>query len=380
MQDSEDKNNIDKPHIVIAGQMPPPIGGQNINIKRVHDLLHDEEDLYVSHLKFEFTRAWSGARRLGFYKLIELLKVMWRALKIRRKAPIDFLLYPAGGPHTIPIMRDWLLLPLLAILSRRVVVHFRAAGLNERLKASSAMFALITRFVYRKCASEGVVLAEYGRRDAEAAGISKVSILPNAFEDQALGIYEREGGESLTILSVGHLCTDKGTPQLIEAFGHLAAKDLSIKLVLVGEVLSPYTSEQLLHDIDATGVSDRIELRGVLTGGDLVQVYKDADLFVFSSIAPYESFGMVLIEAMQWTLPVVVTNWRANVSVCGEGFGGVVALKPEEDLVESLTEAIGCALQNSGDWLKWGRINRQIYTEKYTLSILKKNLRSLVDT
>jgi glycosyltransferase involved in cell wall biosynthesis len=365
-------------HVVIAGQMPPPIGGQNINIKRVHDLLTKEEDLCVSHLKFEFTKEWTGARRLGIHKVLELVKVMGRALRIRKKAPIDFLLYPAGGPHTIPIIRDWILLPLLALLSKRVVVHFRAAGLNERLANSSGWFRYLTRTIYRSCASDAVVLAEYGKRDAEAAGIERVSVLPNAFEDQALGGYERENLGVASILSVGHLCADKGSPQLIEAFGRLANQYSNARLVLVGEPLAPYTEKQLLADIDRTGVAEKIEWKGVLTGDDLAMMYKKADLFVFSSVAPYESFGMVLIEAMQWSLPVVVTDWRANVSVCGEGFGGIIALYPEKDLVNSLERALIDALEQRNVWTEWGEKNRQLYNEQYTTEQLRHNLRKLI--
>jgi glycosyltransferase involved in cell wall biosynthesis len=367
-----------QPHIVIAGQMPPPIGGQNINIKRVYELLSSEDDLHVSHLKFEFTKSWTGARRLGFSKLLEFCKVVGRALSIRRRGAIDFLLYPAGGPHTVPIIRDWLLLPVLSLCSRRLVIHFQAAGLKERLERSPGWFCFITRFIYKNFTSDAVVLSEYGKRDATSAGIERVSVLPNAFEDQAKGLYIREQSEVLTMLSVGHLCADKGSPQLIDAFGKLAVENSNVKLLLVGEPLSPYTEKQLLADIKSTGVADRIVWKGILTGDDLADMYKEADLFIFSSVAPYESFGMVLIEALQWSLPIVVTDWRANVSVCGEEFGGVVAEDCVEDLSHSLEQALRQAIDQRENWSDWGEKNRQIYTEKYTMLKLRENLRKII--
>ncbi len=367
-----------RPHVVIAGQMPPPVGGQNINIKRVFELLGREDDLKVSHLEFQFTKEWSGMRRASVSKVLELFRVIGRALRLRGRAPIDFLLYPAGGPHTVAIIRDWLLIPFLALLSRRVVVHFRAAGLAERLERSSGWFRLMCRFVYGVCASEAVVLAPFGKRDAAAVGLERVTVVPNAFEDRAGDGYRRESRQGEIILSVGHLCADKGVPQLIEAFGRVAPDFPDSSLVLVGEPLGPYSEEQLRIDIAATGIAERIEWKGLLNGEDLAESYREGDLFVFSSVAPYESFGMVMIEAMQWSLPIIVTDWRANVSVCGDGFGGVVAREPEKDLVMTLEETLREVLPRRSEWEEWGQRNRKIYEERYTLERLRGNLRALI--
>lgn len=365
-------------HVVIAGQMPPPIGGQNINIKRVHDLLQTDDRLLVSHLKFEFTKSWGRARKLNGDKVVELIKVIFRMFKIRLNGEIDFMLFPAGGPHTIPILRDWLLLPFAYLVSKRVAIHFRAAGLDDRLKISPKWFQWITRFVYKHFTTEAVVLADYGKRDAESVGIKNIVVLPNAYEDKALQHVEREQVDQATFLSVGHLCSDKGTPELIAAFGRFAAKNESVYLELVGETLAPYSEEQLFRDIEKTGASDRIKWRGILRGQDLESAYREASLFVFASVAPYESFGMVLIEAMQWSLPVIVTDWRANVSVCGEGFGGLVVKNPEKDLATELEKTLKLAYDLRDEWHDWGRKNRVIYEQQYTLEKLKNNLCDLI--
>lgn len=367
-----------RPHVVVAGQMPPPVGGQNINNKRIHDLLASQEDLMVSHLNFEFTKEWTGMRRAGFDKVLELFRVAGRAIQLRRRAPIDFLLYPSGGPHLVPIIRDLFLLPYLALLSRRVVVHFQAAGLAEHLERSPGWLRGMCRLVYGKCASDAAVLTSFGKQDAEAAGIERVSVVPNAFEDQAGGVYRRDRRDGVSLLNVGHICEDKGVPQLIEAFGRIADDYPEATLVLVGEPLAPYSEERLKEDINKTGVSDQIQWRGVLGGEDLAGAYREGDLFVFSSLAPYESFGLVLIEAMQWSLPVLVTDWRANVSVCAEDFGGLVIGEPEKDLATALEGSLRKALERQEEWTEWGRRNREIYEGRYTVKHMLDNLRSLI--
>ena len=167
-------------------------------------------------------------------------------------------------------------------------------------------------------------------------GIESVRVIPNAFEDAAGSERAHPPADPARILNVGHLCADKGTPQLIAAFAAIAADDPSVELILVGEPLSPYSEEQLRAEIEASGMAERIRWRGLLHGDVLGAAYREADLFVFASVAPYESFGMVLIEAMQWSLPLVVTDWRANLEVAGPGFGGVATEGSGDDLEQAL--------------------------------------------
>jgi glycosyltransferase involved in cell wall biosynthesis len=366
--------------VVIAGQMPPPIGGQNINIKRLHDLLAAEEGLDVSHLNFQFTPKWHGVRSVGVSKLIEIVKVWYRALKIRNGGKIDFLLFPAGGPHTVAIYRDILLIPFLSLLTKRLVVHFRAAGLAEKMEASSSFLRWICSMIYGNLADEAVVLLGYGERDAKAVGIDKITVIPNAYENRVRD-WSRGGNVEAgytTFLSVGHICKDKGTPQLIEAFGRMAKENPNIRLNLVGETLPPYSQKSLEDDIMATGCSSQINLLGVLEGAELDRQYKEADLFVFASVAPYESFGMVLIEAMHWSLPIAVTDWRGNVSVCGDGFGGVKIRSEQQTLSKSLEEGLKSALMKRSLWGAWGERNRLTYEECYQIDHLRANFVDLI--
>ena len=57
-------------------------------------------------------------------------------------------------------------------------------------------------------------------------------------------------------------------------------------------------------------IADRVHLPGSLTGDDKWQAYADADVFCFPTFYEAETFGIVLIEAMSFGLPVVATRWR----------------------------------------------------------------------
>ena len=360
--------------VVVAGQIPPPLGGQNICIKRTLDLLKADERFCCEHLVFEFTKTWEAARMVNGGKLIELFKVIGRLLSLRLVGKIDVLIYPVGGPHLVAILRDMLLLPFARLCSRRVLLHFHAAGLAEFLVKQKTWQKKVVQFMYASCCHEAIVNADFGRNDAKAVGIHEIHTLPNAVEDHAKGLFIRNKKDACEILNVGHLCRDKGTPQLIEAFSRIASAWPELHLKLVGEPLAPYTRENLLGDIEKSGFQDRISWMGVLQGHPLQEAFRDADLFVFSSVAPYESFGLVMVEAMQWSLPLIITDWRANREVCGPFFGGVIAEDPDKDLESSLVTAIDRALSTHEDWAKWGETNRMIFETNYAMSVFSFRL------
>ena len=367
--------------ILVAGQLPPPYGGQNLNIERFLRLLRATEGRRAEHWKFDFTRSWATTRRGSFAKMVELARVFARLARLRLRGRIDYVLYPSGGPRLVPNVRDALLLPAACLVADRVCVHFQAAGQAAALPNFPAPLRWLLKAAHRRCFG-AIVLTEFGRCDAEALGLERISVIPNAVGDQASGFTERRtDGVSAAamdpvLLSVGHLCPDKGTPELLEGCARLKDAGRSFRLRLVGECLSPYSEEDLLESIGRLGLSGTVEWRGLLRGPELAEAYRTADLFIWSTVAPGESFGLVLIEAMMWGLPVVTTDWRANAEVAGsaEPQTGGICFPIEGDLSASLASAVDGAFEHREQWVAWGRNNRERYENLYRIDVLKENL------
>ena len=375
------KRGEEKLRVVVAGQVPPPVGGQNLNVQRVLRLLRHEPDLIVDDLPFRFTACWSQVRKPGLAKLAELFAVVLRLTRLRLKGgPIDVVLYPVGGPHLSPILRDLCLLPWCYLLTRHVVLSFQAAGIAESLSRMHRSVQWLAPRIYGH-AFGALVLSQYGRSDPQCLGVRRVDVIPNAVEDeyQALATQDRVKGNEIRILNVGHLCPDKGTPQLLEAFADVHRCHPSTRLYLVGECLPPYTQERLQADIERLGIGAAVSSLGLLEGDALQAQYAHAHLFVFASVAPYESFGMVLLEAMMWALPLVVTDWRGNLEVCGRNPGGVVC-DTQPDLTSGLIVALGKALEKRERWRDWGELNRLQFKENFKIERLRGQLMDFLRT
>ena len=352
-----------KPRIVIAGQVPPPYGGQNVMVARMLESFRSDERLDCGHLAFHFTPDFRDVRRGSVQKILELVKVIGRLIALRMRGPIDLLIFPAGGPQTVPIVRDILLLPWVLLLTRRVVLQFHAAGIADRLAKRRGFHGALIALLYRRCHA-AVVMTEFNRRDPEFFGIRRIEVIPHRLPDEFEPSFVRRDPCCLRLLYVGHLCPDKGTPELLRAFKAIADCEPAAVLELVGECLPPFSDEQLRTQIRELGLEGRVETPGVLTGRAKLEAFGRADLFVFPSVAPYESFGLVMIEAMMWGLPIVATDWRGNRDVLGHEFEGICH-PVGDDLAILITMALKAAIQTHRQKTEWTGRNRQLFLDRY---------------
>ncbi len=143
------------------------------------------------------------------------------------------------------MIRDLLLLPLILLFSRQVVLHFHAAGIADQLEAGG-IIARLTRVIYSK-AFAAIVMTEFGLRDPRGRRYQSNFRYPWRISRR----FRSDVGASrrrwsvVRLLHMGHLCADKGTPQLLAAFAALRRDHPELELELVGECLPPFTSELL---------------------------------------------------------------------------------------------------------------------------------------
>lgn len=284
----------------------------------LEDLGHDNR-WCTEQLDFRFTPSFAVVRKANLAKVWELLKVYGRIVRlVLRHGRADLLIYPSGGPQTVPMVRDVILLPIVRLATKQLWVQFHAAGIADRLKRRNGILERWLRIAYAGV-DGAIVMTNYNRCDPAALGITEVEVIPHRLKDE-----NRESKlpdfshKSLQILHTGHLYDLKGTPQLLEAFGRIASEYPEWRLVLMGEFLPPYSEDECRARCREMGIEQKVEIVGVLNGKEKAAQFGSSHLFVFASKAPYESFGLVMTEAMMWGLPMLVSDWRGNREVAGD--------------------------------------------------------------
>ena len=162
-----------------------------------------------------------------------------------------------------------------------------------------------------RLANKIVVSTKLEYKDAIEFGINrkKIEIIPMGID---IHDYQNECvdkvKDSIELLFVGRIARNRNLETLIQA---LARLDRNFKLKIVGEEArtSSTTRHGYLNDlyklIVKLDLKNRVEFTGQKIGEELRQCYKNADLFVFTSL--YESFGQPLLEAAAAGLPIIST-------------------------------------------------------------------------
>ncbi len=126
------------------------------------------------------------------------------------------------------------------------------------------------------------------------------------------------GSEDFVIGTAGKLNHGKGIYELLEAGEMLAAANDRIKLLYVGDG-DKKDRQELEQRISEKKMQDRVILTGFRN--DVHDLYAAMDIFALPS-KYLESFGLVLVEAMAASLPVVAAAKGGMVEIIEDGESG----------------------------------------------------------
>lgn len=137
----------------------------------------------------------------------------------------------------------------------------------------------------------------------------------------------RESTKNVRLIFVGTWFERKGGRLVVDVYRRLLKRFAKLALTVVGEVPADIS----LAGIDHFPWLPRKEL--------MTKVFAKGDILVH--VPKYEGFGLVVVEAMMWGMPVVVTEIGALPEIVVDGRSGyVISLGDEEKLEKVLVRLI----------------------------------------
>ena len=264
-----------------------------------------------------------------------------RLLAAHARRPLDAVEVPAWDAEGVAVIGALdcpvalgVYTPLTTLARLDPRVHALPRGELERLVA-----------IERRCLEEAplvIVSGHWTVQEVEAGhGLrldpACVRVAPHGLADVTASVTpERWGDDGTELLFVGRLEPRKGIDVLLDALPALLRAVPAVRVTVAGE--DP-TGHGPRFEVTTPGdLAGRVRFLGRVGDERLRALYAGADLFVAPS--RYESFGLVLLEAMMFGVPVVASAVGGMVDVVEDGSSGL--LVPPGDV-----EALRCALERA---------------------------------
>jgi D-inositol-3-phosphate glycosyltransferase len=226
-----------------------------------------------------------------------------------------------------------------------IIKNHTGSGENESARriAHERWLAKVADHIVVPARSEHSNLTRHYHAPGERLGIIPCGVDLEQFrrEDRAaarrrLGIPEQAD----VMLYVGRFAPLKGIDRLIGALALLRDRFPDLQLLVVGGDGDTAASTRALKRLAVElAVSDKVIFKGRVEQSALPPYYNAADLLALPS--HYESFGLVVLEALACGTPVAGTAVGAVASIVTEGVNGSIIASPEiNDVADGIARIV----------------------------------------
>jgi len=139
------------------------------------------------------------------------------------------------------------------------------------------------------------------------------------------------------LISVGRLSPEKGYDDLIEVFNKLHKKKLDWHLDIIGDGKE---KDKILKKIHEYELEDYITLHGYQKPSYINSLLKKSSIYLMTSLT--ESFGIVLIEAMNYGIPCIAFDSAEGASeiIINNVNGFLVSNRNKDDMINKIIKLI----------------------------------------
>lgn len=243
-----------------------------------------------------------------------------------------------GEPDIIHAHVAWLAGDLALAIKRRynipyVITEHSTAYARELLSRQQKRWA---RKVFRQAGARIAVSPELGRlleTQLSEAIVTPWHWVPNIVESKFQPEPGPEGRVSHRFLNVAMMTEKKGQADLLRAFAERFKNNDRVQLRLGGDGPLEASLQRLSAELN---IDNQVCFLSRLNRDEVVKEMQSCDAFVLPS--HYETFGVVLIEALACGKPVVATSCGGPESIVHAGNGLLVPPRDVEALGEALVK------------------------------------------
>ncbi len=285
-------------------QLAPPVHGASMmnGYLTKSKLINTNFNLEIINL--QFNKSLGELKKFSVGKIFKAfrysLKIVVKMFQFRPD-----LVYFTLSSKGFAFYRDAFYIFLIKRFNPKIILHLHSKGIkNNALR--SPLITYIYRLVFKN--TESICLSNNLTYDIENVSSSKPYVVPCGIPVTKLTDNDRMKKIHTTpqILFLSNFIESKGVLVFIDALGLIHKKGLNFNARIVGAP-ADVTLDILEKKINDGNLTSLIEIVGPLYNERKNEEYENADLFIFPTFYENEAFPLVLLEALQFSLPVIST-------------------------------------------------------------------------
>ena len=374
-----------KKEILFLLHIPPPIHGSSVVGLIIKESLIINKEFNCSYINLLASKNVSESGIVSFNKILAFLGTFYEVFVslIRKRPQLCYIAFSTTGAA---FYKDLILVALLKVFRIKLIYHLHNKGVSRY--QHKIFNHLCYSFAFRN--SEVILLSNKLYSDIQSfVPFSKVHICPNGIKDEfsisltlkrsidsnPLSLIDRETQNSekkVRILFLSNLLEKKGVFVLLEACALLMRKGVPFECVFIGGE-GNITVSQLNEKINQLGLKNQVNYQGKKFGAEKNTAYTETDIFVFPTF--HETFGLVNLEAMQFSIPIISTIEGGIPDVIEDGTTGFLILPKDAQV---LAEKIELLIKNPALRHQMGKAGREKYEKEFTQEIFENRLTKIL--
>ena len=350
--------------------IPPPIDGAALMGEFLKESLLINTNFQADYINLtsSFNLNQIGKGNVAKFRVIyKILKEVLLALRAK-KYDCCYMTLTAKGAG---FYKDFLIIILLKLYRRKIIYHFHNKGVAESSKKWYNNLLYTVAFKN----TESILLAPSLYQDIQRyVPKDKVSIcnngIPQMNDSKTSQPNSKKNRKVCKFLFLSNMMEEKGVFELLKACTVLKAKNLRFSCDFIG-AWSDITEAVFVAKVKSLGLAQDVRVHGKKYYTERIEYLQDADVVVLPTYYHNECFPLVLIEAMQFGLPVIST-WEGAISeMVVQGETGL--LTPQKK-PKALADAMEYLLTHPIERCAMGDNGKRRYFERYTLAIFEQRM------
>jgi glycosyltransferase involved in cell wall biosynthesis len=359
--------------ILFVLHYPPPVHGAAVVgdiIRKSHLINSSFECRYVN---LGISKNIDDIGRNKFSKVYKYIAINLEVLKnlVLFRPDICYVTPVSNG---IGFYKDAVVIFWIKIFRRKVIYHFHNKGIT--LRQDKAFDNLLYKLVFHN--AYVILLSKLLYPDVKKYVPEKrIFYCPNGIPEnmsirgikpEIIEYADAAAGRKIHILFLSNLIRSKGIFTLLDACRILKERQVSFECLIAGGQ-GDLTLIDIQQFVEKNGLNSCIKILGPIHDQGKVELLSASDIMVHPTLN--DCLPLVLLEAMQHSLPVISTNEGAIPDVVLDGVTGFLVQK--NDAV-TLADKIELLIKDSYLRIRMGESGYYKFRKEFTIEIFEKNL------